>query len=120
MTDYKFCDVVLVPFPFTDQTTSKKRPAVIVSSNEYNQRRPDVIIMAITSQMLEVSQMHTPGFFGDLPVRNWQDAGLVKPSMLKPILTTIAKNLILKRLGTMMDSDRIALVENLQRILGVF
>jgi hypothetical protein len=32
MTSYKFADVVLVPFPFTDQTTSKKRPAVVVSS----------------------------------------------------------------------------------------
>jgi hypothetical protein len=37
MTDYKFGDIVLVPFPFTDQTTFKKRPAVIVSSNAYNQ-----------------------------------------------------------------------------------
>jgi mRNA interferase MazF len=30
---FEFGDVVLVPFPFTDQTTSKKRPAVVVSSN---------------------------------------------------------------------------------------
>ncbi|MEH2305953.1 hypothetical protein [Nostoc sp.] len=33
MTNYEFGDVVLVPFPFTDQTTTKKRPAVVVSSN---------------------------------------------------------------------------------------
>ncbi len=31
MTNYDFGEVVLVPFPFTDQTTTKKRPAVIVS-----------------------------------------------------------------------------------------
>jgi mRNA interferase MazF len=30
-TAYKFGDVVLVPFPFTDQTATKKRPAVVVS-----------------------------------------------------------------------------------------
>jgi hypothetical protein len=35
-TIYSFGDVVLVPFPFTNQTTTKKRPAVIVSSAEYN------------------------------------------------------------------------------------
>jgi mRNA-degrading endonuclease toxin of MazEF toxin-antitoxin module len=34
-TTYKFGDVILVPFPFTDQTTSKKRPAVVVSTNAY-------------------------------------------------------------------------------------
>jgi mRNA interferase MazF len=31
MTEYNFGDIVLVPFPFTDQSTVKKRPAVIVS-----------------------------------------------------------------------------------------
>jgi hypothetical protein len=36
---YSLGDVVLVPFPFTDQTTSKKRPAVVVSAEAYHQRR---------------------------------------------------------------------------------
>ena len=31
-TGYKFGDLVLVPFPFTDQTGIKKRPAIVVSS----------------------------------------------------------------------------------------
>ena len=43
-TAYSFGDVVLVPFPFTDQTASKKRPAVVVSADTYHQRRPDVIV----------------------------------------------------------------------------
>ncbi len=40
MTGYEFGDVVLVPFPFTDQTTTKKRPAVVVSSLSYHEHRP--------------------------------------------------------------------------------
>jgi mRNA interferase MazF len=51
MTAYNFGDIILVPFPFTDQTYSKKRPAIIISSNTYNQQKPDLIIMAITSQV---------------------------------------------------------------------
>lgn len=47
-----FGDVALVPFPFTDQTASRKRPAVVVSTDAYHQRRPDAIVMAVTSQPL--------------------------------------------------------------------
>jgi mRNA interferase MazF len=31
MIDYSFGDILLVPFPFTDQSTAKKRPAVLIS-----------------------------------------------------------------------------------------
>lgn len=48
---YEFGDVVLAPFPFFNQAASKKRPAVVVSSVEYIHARPDVIAMAIPSQL---------------------------------------------------------------------
>ena len=49
MTSYNFGDVVLVPFPFTDRTTNKKRPAVVISSEVYNAEYLDRILMGITS-----------------------------------------------------------------------
>jgi mRNA interferase MazF len=48
---FEFGDVVLVPFPFTNQIASKKRPAVIVSNRTYNAAKPDVVLMAVTSQL---------------------------------------------------------------------
>ena len=51
MTSFKQGNVLLVPFPFTDQTSTKKRPAVIVSSSTYNRERPDIVLVAVTSQM---------------------------------------------------------------------
>ena len=33
---FDFGDVVLVPFPFTDQSGTKRRPAVIISLAGYN------------------------------------------------------------------------------------
>lgn len=48
---FEFGDVVLVPFPFTSQAASKKRPAVIVSNRDYNAAKPDVVVMAATSQL---------------------------------------------------------------------
>jgi hypothetical protein len=41
---FDFGDVVLVPFPFTSQVASKKRPAVVVSNGSYNRVKPDVMV----------------------------------------------------------------------------
>jgi len=35
MPAYSFGDVILAPFPFTDQAGTKKRPAVVVSNAAY-------------------------------------------------------------------------------------
>jgi mRNA-degrading endonuclease toxin of MazEF toxin-antitoxin module len=49
MTVYRQGDVVLIPFPFTDFSTFKQRPAVVISSNGFNRIHQDVIVVAITS-----------------------------------------------------------------------
>lgn len=112
MTTYSFGDIVLVPFPFTDQSTIKKRPAVIISSQDYDRNRPDIILMAVTSQM------RSAGFYGDMTVKKWKQAGLLKPSVIKPICTTVEKSLVLKKLGKLDEQDRATLDETLQTILG--
>ena len=61
-----FGDIVVVRFPFTNQTAFKQRPAVVVSSQGYNQVNPDVIIMAITSQL------HRQGTFGEIWITEWK------------------------------------------------
>ena len=112
MTAYNYGDIVLVPFPFTDHSAVKKRPAVIVSSDTYNSKRPDIIIMAVTSQMQSAS------YFGDIIVNNWQNAGLLKPSVIKPIFTTVEKKLIIKKLGALDNEDQMSLKESLRDIIG--
>lgn len=49
-------DVVLVPFPFSDLSTSKVRPAVVVSSNSYHASEPDLILAAITSKITAATE----------------------------------------------------------------
>lgn len=69
-TGYSFGDVVLVPFPFTDQSTSKKRPAVVISSDAYHQRRRDIVVMAITSQIAAAVEASD-----EVVLDNWHEAG---------------------------------------------
>jgi mRNA interferase MazF len=111
-TGYSFGDVILVPFPFTDQSGLKRRPAVVVSSAEYNARRQDLVIMAVTSQI------RPQPLFGDLTVAEWKKAGLLAPSVVKPVLTTIEKRLVIKRLGHLQQADVRSLRASLRAILG--
>ena len=112
MTDYDFGDVVLVPFPFTDQTTLKKRPAVVASSSVYNRKRPDVVLAAVTGHLKASSQ------FGEVAITKWKEAGLLKPSVIKPIFATIEKSLLLRRLGQLSKEDRNTLQTTLRKLLG--
>jgi mRNA interferase MazF len=50
MTGCELGHVVLVPFPFTDQSTTKRRPAVVISCDAYHLERPDLIILAAPSR----------------------------------------------------------------------
>ena len=95
-TIYKRGDVVLVPFPFTDLTSVKQRPALVISSDAANQTRPDVIVVAITSQIpaqLPIDEMAVP--LAEL--NKW---GLPKPSVIKLAkMFTIHQGLIRKSFG---------------------
>jgi len=50
--------------------------------------------------------------------KDWQGAGLLKPSVLKPVLTTIDLALVLKKLGQLTSTDQAALRQALTTILG--
>lgn len=97
MTTYKQGDVLLVPFPFTDQSGTKQRPALVLSGAVYNQTHPDIIIAPITSQV---------GYSADeVFLNDWQKAGLLKASAVKPILASLETTLVRRKLGEIPSSD---------------
>ena len=109
---FSFGDVIVVPFPFTDQTATKKRPAVVVSSDAYQRERPDIILMAVTSQVRAVPTV------GETAIAGWQAAGLLKPSVIKPLVTTIEARLVIRKLGTLDVADLAALRDVLAAVFG--
>jgi mRNA interferase MazF len=109
---YEFGDAVIVQFPFTNQVGLKQRPAVVVSNRAYNDSKPDLIIMAITSQL------RATAVFGEVWVADWQATGLLKPSAIKPVIATIEQTLIRRSLGALQPSDQSALRAMIQAILG--
>jgi mRNA interferase MazF len=112
MAKYRFGDVVLVQFPFTDQSAAKKRPGVVVSSDAYHDARRDLVLMPITSHI-------RPGdTFGDVLVQNWREARLLMRSSIKPVFATLDRTLIIRVLGTLSEHDSAALRAVLPELLG--
>jgi mRNA interferase MazF len=91
-------DLVLVPFPFTDQRRSKKRPALVVSPASSN-RSGDVTIAFVTSCLA------TPPREGDYRIDEWHVAGLPKPSLVRMKFVTLSQTLILRTLGHLSAGD---------------
>lgn len=109
---HQFGDVVLVPFPFTDQSAAKQRPGVVVSSLAYHRARRDLILMPITSQV------RGSGEFGEVILEDWRSAGLLKPSAVKPVLATFERSLIRKILGRLSARDQQRLRGSITSLFG--
>jgi len=113
MTIFEKCDVVLVPFPISDQSTSKKCPTVIISSNRHNEMSSDVIIMAITSKTRRADDPD------EYVIEDWKKAGLVLPSLMKPAVSTIERQLIIRKLGSLSSRDMDSLERAVEGLCGL-
>lgn len=98
MTSYKQRDIVLVDFGFSEETGSKKRPALIISSEDYHQIRHEVIVMAITSNIKRT-------LVGDTRIDEWKTAGLLYPSLAARIIRTIKYTMVVRKLGVLTQRD---------------
>lgn len=48
---YKQREIVLLPFPYSDLSSMKRRPVLILSNDKYNNSNDDIIVAAITSKI---------------------------------------------------------------------
>jgi mRNA interferase MazF len=95
MTSFDRGEIVLLPFPFSDQTSSKARPAII-SHAKYPS--DDLLVVGVTS----MGESLRPGEFS---IRSWREAGLLHPSYIKRAIATIHSSLIRRRLGHLEKKD---------------
>ncbi len=109
MTPFEPGDVVLVRFPFTDATTFKKRPALIVSPGDFRRRYGDVVVLALTSQ---------PQPDAELALKDWRIAGLPKATWLKPLLATLSATVVERHVGTLSPADLPRVSSALRRLIA--
>jgi|SRR3990170_1654496 len=86
--------IVLIPFPFTDLTTTKKRPVLVLSKTEYNMKSEDFICCGITSNPRNVQ--HSVA----IRSRDLSAGRLPKPSRIRvDKVFTLEKSLTIRSLG---------------------
>lgn len=96
---YKKGDVVLVPFPFSDSATEKKRPAVIIQCDALNNRLDTVTIAQVTSNISRAKRERSQVFV-DIATTSGRETGMLMDSAVKcETIATIAKSRIIKTIG---------------------
>jgi mRNA interferase MazF len=108
--------IVLVPFPFSNEPeTNKRRPALVISANWYNQSKPDCILAAITSVVPpELSQDEVL-----LSGAEAKQCGLLNDSIIRTgKLFTIEQGRIVRQLGQITLVARQRTFEALNRLFN--
>lgn len=104
-------EVVLVPFPFTDLSTTQMRPAVVVSTDDYTAGTGDIIVVMVTSQPHSLPT--------DCALQDWSAAGLLYPSWVRAKIVSLERSLIRHTIGRMSDRDLAEVDARLRTAMGL-
>ena len=107
---YSAYEIVIVPFPFTERAVSKRRPALVLSSDEFNRDHDQLLLAMITSG--------EHPWQSDISIENWREAGLTGRCALRFKVFTLPKSMVLGRVGSLVGSDRSAVEQQFSRVVA--
>ncbi len=108
---YKRFDVVVVPFPFTDQQSEKKRPALVLSDVDcFNDPTGTCVLAMITSA-------ENPDRPLDAAIGSLQKTGLPAPSKVRMKIFTLDSRLIIRKTGALSAKDQKGVLESLHQVI---
>lgn len=107
---YNQFDIVLVPFPFTDKNTTKKRPAIVLNNTKYQIKSNHLILAMITSAK-------NSNWESDLPIKELEPTGLKTECVIRYKIFSLDERMIIKKIGTISESEKPKVRENLLKQL---
>lgn len=110
---YDAFDVVVVPFPFTDRATTRRRPALVLSHARALGEKPGRSVLAMITSADNLSWPL------DIPVKGQAAAGLPSPSVVRMKLFTLDHGLILRKAGKLGPGDQQQVRKSLRALLPV-
>ena len=111
---YKQGDIVLIPIPFTDLSSAKKRPVLILSSDHYNSNTDNLIVAAITSNIDEKPYSIT------ITGNDLTDGNLLHKSCVRADkLYTLAQAIVIKKFGTIKQEILTSVIEKIYEVVVI-
>ena len=105
---YRFGDLVLIDFPFSDALASKRRPALVI----FQDSEEDILLARITSKPKESIL--------DVKLNDWKQSRLLFPSTLRlGKLATLSAHLIESKIGELSGKDQGDVISALEKLIEV-
>ena len=101
-------DLLLVPFPFSDQSGRKVRPVIVLSNNEFNGHSEDIIVVGVTSNLSKDK------YAIKLDDKDLEEGKLITSCMIKiENILRLDRHLIIKKIGKIKK-------EKLKEMISIF
>lgn len=110
MASFARADLLPARFPFSERFAFKQRPALVLSSARFQAEHLHYVLAMLTT----ASMTQWPS---DVPIRDFTQAGLVSPSVVRLKLFTLSDELVLGRLGTLSERDQASVRTAVDRLL---
>ena len=106
-------DLLLVPFPFSDQSGRKVRPVIVISNNEFNKYSEDIIVIGVTSNVLKEK------YTINLTNKNLDEGKLFTNCYIRiENILKLDKELIIKKIGKINKETLKNIIDKLYTIIN--
>ena len=111
---YESFDVIVVPFPFTDSSRTKRRPALVLSQKtEFNIKIEHSVLAMITSRKNDPWPL-------DVTIKNKKQSGLTALSVVRMKIFTLDNRFILRKIGHLSKADQTQVKKSLSNLFDHF
>lgn len=106
-------DILLIPIPFTDLSSMKRRPVLVLSNNHYNSISTDVVVTAITSNLLATDYGLVIG------QQHLEEGTLQQQSLIRcDKIYTLSQKIVLKRFGRLNKNSFSLVLDMIQSLFN--
>lgn len=107
-------EILLIPVPFTDLSSQKRRPVLVLSSLAHNSTLPDIVVAAITSNLA------TPGGGVAIDTADLEHGTMPTRSLVRPDkVYTLSKTIIVKSYGRLANGKFAEVLVGLAGVLDL-